>query len=1401
MREPALSGCAFSLLHSCFSTASQTTRFLSLYPPPLPDLLATFSARLDRCMLPDAYRFARTLRQIERDARRSRKTDHQLAQLTRQIDDSIARREFRQRNLPTPTYPADLPVSAMREEIKAAILQHQVIVLCGETGSGKTTQLPKICLELGRGVAGLIGHTQPRRIAARSVATRIAQELEGEVGRAVGYKVRFGDRTSADTYIKLMTDGILLAETQTDRLLTNYDTIIIDEAHERSLNIDFLLGYLRQILPRRPDLKVIVTSATIDPQRFSNHFARHLDGKPIPAPIVMVPGRTYPVDLVYMPPLTGDEDHESALDMETAILHAVDEAATRGPGDVLVFLPGEREIRESAEALRKHHPPNIEILPLYARLSPDEQMRVFDKHAAHKRRIVLATNVAETSLTVPGIRYVVDTGMARIKQYNPRTKVTRLPVEAISRASADQRKGRAGRLGPGVCFRLYTEEDFRQRDEFTTPEILRTNLASVILQMTALKLGRIEEFPFVEAPDGRAIRSGYDALIELGALDELENLTPMGEHMARLPIDPTLARMLLAADKEGSLAELLIIASALSAQDPRDRPMEHADAADQAHRKFLDPHSDFITLLNIWSWYQENKKHLSHAKLRKLTRTTFISFLRMREWEEVHRQLHELMSEMGFHSKPFKGPWSGRFGHEDPDLSGNPHKAPNHASPSKKEALEAAAEHAPIHRAVLAGLLGGVAKKNEETTYTGPRGGQFTLWPGSTLFRKGPRWIVAAELVQTSRLFARTIAKVQPEWIEEVGAHLIKRTHSDPHWDREHGTVYAYERITLWGLELIARRRIHYGPIEPKHSRDVFIHHALVEAEAEHHGPFFTHNQQLLEQASLAEAKARKHGLLADSQARFAFYDRRIPANIFSMAAFEKWRRLAERDNPRLLYMTLADALVENDPRITPDAYPDALPLPAPTGSKLNLSLPIQYKYDPGAADDGITLDVPLQSIGGLDPARCEWLVPGMLHEKIIALVRLLPKGLRNPIENAPAFADECLKSLAFGTRPLAEVLSEQLGRKIGAVVPQDAWKFDELPTHLRMNVRVFDEQRKLIAAGRDPDSLKLQLTPLAAERFAEFAKDRFDRDGLKDWDFGDLPDHIQIDRFGVRLTGYPGIIDRGQSVDLRLLQSHALAQHHTRAGLRRLYWLALKGEMRSVIKALPTIDSMAIRYAPSGPPAEFKEQLELLIAERACMPDPWLIRTRAEFDRRLAQGSHNLYRTASQVASEVAEILDQMHQASLALSGKKLPQWADIIADAKLHLALLSDKGFLTSTPREWFGHLPRFFRGIHTRLTKLTSGSLDRDQRAMTEMRPLWLGYLTRAKHNHDHNIHEPALEEHRWLLEELRISLFAQELRTSVTVSIKRLYEHWERTVLPSTAANAAADVISNPPALRR
>src|SRR5262245_59869089 len=865
-----------------------------------PDTLPTLIAQ---CMLRDQHTLRVRLQSILRRARDNKPFDQSLQRLMQDIERSATELSRRKATVPKPTYPEELPVVQKREEIACAIAAHQVVVICGETGSGKTTQLPKICLEMGRGIQGMIGHTQPRRIAARSVSMRIAQELSSPLGHAVGYKVRFSDKLSENTYIKLMTDGILLAETQGDRFLEQYDTIILDEAHERSLNIDFLIGYLKQLLPKRPDLKLIITSATIDPERFSRHFNN--------APIVMVSGRTYPVEVRYRPLQSEDTDEED-LEMEHGILEAVDELwKTNGPGDTLIFLSGEREIRETAEMLRKHHPAGTEILPLYARLSADEQMRVFQSHS--KRRIILATNVAETSLTVPGIRYVVDPGVARISRYAPRTKVQRLPIEAISRASADQRKGRCGRVSEGVCVRLYSQDDYERRAQFTDPEILRTNLASVILQMKALKLGDIGEFPFIDPPDLRAVRDGYQTLHEIGAIDERNDLTEVGRMLSKLPIDPRIGRMVLAARDENVLDDVLIIAAALSVQDPRERPLDKQQAADEAHGKFRDENSDFLSFIKLWQWFHENSRHLSGSKLRKLCKENFVSFIRIREWHDIHAQIREIVGELGFkpHASPFPSPGMPGEGQGEGSSSNRRSfdKRRQAPTPTLPRRTGGGGNAEAIHRALLVGLLSNIGVKTESFEYNGARGMKFHLFPGSTLFNRKPQWLMAAEIVETTKLYARTIAPIRPEWVERLAPHLLKKSYSDPHWQAHTGHVMAFEKVTLYGLTLIPRRSVHYGPIDPKISRQMFIQHALVDGDCYTDGKFFRHNQELMEEIQTIENKSRMRDLLVDVQARFDFYDKRIPPGVYNGPLFEKWRRQAEAQSPKLLFMSKHDLM------------------------------------------------------------------------------------------------------------------------------------------------------------------------------------------------------------------------------------------------------------------------------------------------------------------------------------------------------------------------------------------------------------------------------------------------------------------------------------------------------------
>lgn len=1281
-------------------------------------------------MLRDRQALRARLAAIRRRARAGKPVDRSLQRLQQDIEKSAAQAAQRKAKLPTPTWPDDLPVVHKRDEIAKAIAENQVVVVCGETGSGKSTQLPKICLELGRGVYGMIGHTQPRRIAARSLAMRIAQELNSPLGQAVGYKVRFSDRLSSDTYIKLMTDGILLAETQSDRLLESYDTIIIDEAHERSLNIDFLLGYIRQLLPRRPDLKLIITSATIDPQRFSRHFDN--------APILTVSGRMYPVEVRYRPLISDDPD-EQELEMEQAVGAAVEELwSGEGPGDTLIFLPGEREIRQMAQFLKKHHPLGAEILPLYARQSAEEQMRVFQPHSQH--RIILATNVAETSLTVPGIRYVIDPGLARISRYAPRTKVQRLPIEPISQASADQRKGRCGRVSRGVCIRLYSEQDFARRPLFTDPEVLRTNLAGAILQMKALKLGEIGQFPFIDPPDSRAIRDGYQTLQEIGALDDRNELTEIGRMLARLPIDPRIGRMVLAARDENVMDEVLIIAAALSVQDPRQRPMDRQADADSAHAQFRDENSDFLGFLKLWQWFHDNQKRLSASKMRSLCKENFISCVRMREWHDVHSQLRELAGEMGL-----LGPAEQQTGKKD-----NP-----------------AARADAIHRALLTGLLSNIGLKSEGFEYTGARGTKFSIFPGSALFNRKPTWIMAAELVETTKLYARTVAPIQPQWLERLAAHLLKKTYSDPYWQAHSGHVMAYEKITLFGLTVVPRRSVHYGPVDPKTSRQMFIQHALVDGDWYTEGKFFRHNRELIEEIQAIEHKSRRRDLLVDSQAQYDFYDSRIPAGVYSGQLFEKWRRQAEAASPQILFMSKRD-LMRYQADIDWEQFPDQLVVGG-------MVLPLEYRLDPGHPADGITVTLPLAALNQLSPEPFEWLVPGLLKEKILALIRSLPKSIRTHFVPVPDHAEAALRAIRSRTGSLLDALAEHLGKQSGVQVSRHDFQLDTLPDHLRMNFRVVDAHGRQLAMGRDLLELRRQLGAAAGEGFAADADERFCRNGITRWDFGDLPEQIRVSRQGMELVGYPAIVDAGQSVSLRVLDTAQSAAAATRAGLRKLFMLQLADEIQSLARRLP-IDEMCLHYAAIGPCDELRNDIVVAATDRALFADESPVRTREDFIRR-AEAAWKQLPAAAEELVEIARQTLSIHQAiRLRLEQSYPPLLEPSIRDIRSHLATLVFRGFVLKTPAVWLVHLPRFLKALEIRLKKLTDAGLSRDMRAMQIIAPLWQRYIDRRDELDRRGVVDPNIEQYRWMLEEFRVSLFAQELKTSMPVSVQRLERQW-------------------------
>ncbi|WP_287496825.1 ATP-dependent RNA helicase HrpA [Pandoraea sp. CB10b_02] len=1307
----------------------------------------------------------------------------------------LAGRQAAANRVPEITFPEALPVSGRREEIARAIAGHQVVIVSGETGSGKTTQLPKICLALGRGLGaggtGLIGHTQPRRIAASATARRIAEELNTPLGEIVGFKVRFNDTLSGGASVKLMTDGILLAETQTDPLLRAYDTIIIDEAHERSLNIDFLLGYLKQLLPRRPDLKVIITSATIDAERFARHFGTGEGDNLRPAPVIEVSGRLYPVEVRYRPiqddariaaaqGRDGRDGREagraSARDRERdlmdGIVDAVDELCREGPGDVLVFLPGEREIREAAESLRKHHPPHTEILPLYARLSAAEQERVFKPSNA--RRIVLATNVAETSLTVPGIRYVVDAGTARVKRYSYRNKVEQLQIEPISQAAANQRAGRCGRVADGVCIRLYDETDFQSRARFTDPEILRSSLAAVILRMQSLRLAKVEEFPFIEPPPGRAIADGYQLLNELGAVDDANQLTPLGRELARLPLDPRVGRMILAARYHQSLREVLIIASALAVQDPRDRPIEAQDAADNAHRKFADERSEFLSWLKIWHWFEQAIAHKkSNRLLAQACRDNFLSQLRLREWRDVHSQLLTVVREQGWRIS------------------------------------ETEATYEQVHLALLAGLLGNIGcKADDDPHFLGAHGIKFHIWPGSSLVKKAGRWVMAGELVETSRLYARCVARIEPEWIERVGRHLVKTSLSDAHWEKKAAQVVAYERGTLYGLTIYARRRMNFGPRDPRRAREIFLRSALVEGEWETKLPFYAHNRKLIADIEQLEHKSRRQDVLVDDELIYAYYDAHVPAGLYDGAGFEHWYRETARGAPRLLFLEREDLMRHEAAGVTTDLFPKKTAI-------AGVEMALTYHFEPGSPRDGVTLAVPLYALNQVDARRCEWLVPGMLKEKVHLLMKSLPQKLRRHFVPLPEYAAGFVDRATFGQGALLDAVIADAREATGVMLRPSDFKLEMLPAHLSMNFKVIDEHGRQLGMGRNLAQLRAELGQQAQRTFQALAArsgttptgnvagearisapqagpaggkvpargqkassgapaaavepSRYDN--LTTWSFGELPEMLEIRRGGQILFGYPALVDRGDHCDLEVFDDPDEAQRQHRAGLRRLFAIQLREQVKYLEKNIPGLQQMAMQYMNLGTQEELRAQIVDLALERACLQQPWPS-DNASFVARKDEGRGRLTLLAQEIARLAGQIL-----AEYAALQKKLAQarpFAQAHADLMAQLQRLVGKRFLIDTPYAQLAHFPRYLKAMAARIDKLKADP-SRDARAMNELAPLLQNWQRATSQRRDHD--DARLDEFRWLLEELRVSLFAQELRTPMPVSVKRLHKVWE------------------------
>ena len=1299
----------------------------------LPETLRQISRQLPDCLNQDRHAFKRQIDRLRTDCQKGRNPDAQVAALLRRVEQSAEKRRQRRASIPTLNFP-DLPVTTKKEEIADLIKNNQVVIVCGETGSGKTTQLPKICLSIGLGSAGFIGHTQPRRIAARTVADRIAEELGETVGQSVGYKVRFSDKTHADSLIKLMTDGILLAETQNDPYLNQYDTIIIDEAHERSLNIDFLLGYLKWLLPKRPDLKLIITSATIDPDRFSRHF--------FDAPIIEVSGRTYPVEIRYRPVEEPEKDEdgrnvandETSDNLQRAILDAVDELVRDLRGDILIFMSGEREIKETTESLKKHHPTQYEILPLYAKLSVSEQERVF-KPKGGKIRIVLATNVAETSLTVPGIRGVIDTGHARISRYSHRSKIQRLPIERISQSSANQRAGRCGRVAEGICIRLYSPENYQARPEFTEPEILRTNLSAVILQMTALNLGDIEAFPFIEPPEDKMIRDGKTVLQEVNAIDKQGRLTEIGRQLVKFPTDPRLARMLIAAEKQHALAEAAIIVSALSIQDPREKPADKLAQAEAKQATFRHEDSDFLTLLNLWNHFEEQKKHLSNNKLRKYCSEHFLSYIRMREWVDIHAQIMQVI----------KG-----------DLKLRMNTVP--------------ASYEEIHRSLLPGLLSNIGFRHEQYEYLGARGLKFFIFPGSGQHKKRPKWIMAAEQVETSKVYARTVAKIEPEWIEQCAEHLVKRNYYDPHWEKKAARCAIYERTLLFGLTLQAGRKVPYENVDPKAAREIFIRSALVEQDYHSNAPFFLANQKLLEEVGYIQHKGRRVDLVEDEEWLYQFYDNKLPADIVNGITFDQWRKKVEFDQPKILFLAREDLTREQDHRINERDYPDNRKVG-------NLTISLQYRFEPGHDEDGVTAILPVHQLNQVSQIPFDWLVPGLLEEKCIALVKSLPKQIRKHFVPVPETVKKCLEIEPDFKGSLYEWLGSRLRKLTGEAIPLNTWNPDQLPEHLKMNFRVIDDQGKLLDYGRDLKTLQVKYGVVAGDSFDQLAADELNFTGCVEWAFDDLPDTLQFMQRGQSFIGYPAIVDEGDSVGVRLFDTERKAARQHKAGLMRLYQLKLRKECAYVLKNMPQSAAAELAYhrLPKHPinlyqsPCSYKEDLLFCILSHVFV-EGRIIRSKESFECNLQESRTNLITAANDVAKIVLEIMQQYAEIKSRLGQMNAND--PLVMDINQQLDLLIYAGFTRYTPCLQLRAMPRYLKAVLYRLDKRANDP-QKNQEIQRYSARFWKDIEKKAKKEGI----IPEQDPFRWALEEFRVAQYAQQLKTAFPVSAKRLEKAWD------------------------
>ncbi|TPQ21145.1 ATP-dependent RNA helicase HrpA [Streptomyces sporangiiformans] len=1312
---------------------------MSTHPAPA---FGPLASRLSELSLRDAQRLGRRLEGARR-IRKPEARDAVLAEITAEVEKAEVRMAERRARVPAVTYPEQLPVSQKKDVIADAIRDHQVVIVAGETGSGKTTQIPKICLELGRGVRGMIGHTQPRRIAARTVAERVAEEMSTPLGEAVGWKVRFTDQVGADTYVKLMTDGILLAEIQTDRELRAYDTIIIDEAHERSLNIDFLLGYLAQLLPRRPDLKVVITSATIDPERFSRHFGD--------APIVEVSGRTYPVEVRYRPLLEEDGD-DADRDQITAITDAVEELQREGKGDILVFLSGEREIRDTADALTKKNYRFTEVLPLYARLSHAEQHRVFQPHTG--RRIVLATNVAETSLTVPGIKYVIDPGTARISRYSHRTKVQRLPIEAISQASANQRKGRCGRTSDGICIRLYSEDDFDARPEFTDAEILRTNLASVILQMTAAGLGDIEKFPFIDPPDHRNIRDGVQLLQELGALDPAQKdarkrLTQTGRRLAQLPVDPRLARMVLEADKNGCVREVMVIAAALSIQDPRERPADKQTQADQQHARFKDETSDFLAFLNLWRYIREQQKERGSSSFRRMCKQEYLNYLRIREWQDIYSQLRTVAKQMGIHLN------------------------------------EDDAADQQVHVSLLAGLLSHVGmkdvKEGARNEYLGARNAKFAIFPGSALFKKPPRFVMSAELVETSRLWARVNAKIEPEWVEPLAGHLLKRTYSEPHWEKDQAAVMAYEKVTLYGVPIIAQRKVNYGRIDPETSRELFIRNALVEGDWRTHHKFFADNRRLLTEVEELEHRARRRDILVDDETLFDFYDQRVPEHVVSGAHFDSWWKHKRREEPELLDFERSMLINEKAGAVTKDDYPDSW-------RQGRLKFRVTYQFEPGADADGVTVHVPLQVLNQVSDEGFDWQIPGLREDVVTELIRSLPKPIRRHYVPAPNYAQAFMERAAPSgsglpmeqQEPLTVAMARELKRMVGVPLTADDFDWSKVPDHLKITFRIVDERRRKLAEDKDLEELRLRLKPKARQAISQAAAataerqggESLERAGLADWSIGSLTRVFETRRAGQPVKAYPALVDDGDTVSVRLFDTEAEQQQAMWKGTRRLILRNIPvNPAKFASDRLTNPQKLALSANPHG-------SIQALFGDCAMAAADKLIADfggpawdeesyRKLYDKVRAEIVDTTVRTVGQVQ----QVLAAWQACERRLKGVRSPALLANLADVRAQLDALVKPGFVTEAGLRRLPDLMRYLVAADRRLQQMPT-NVQRDTTRMEKVQEMRDEYAWLLEQMPPGRPVPQQVLDIRWMIEELRVSYFAHALGTAYPVSDKRI-----------------------------